>query len=132
MLDMNTNPDRSRRDVTVSASPSPTPPENSSAVAVADKPRVGRKTTSTQASGSMRTGRWTLDEKLLFLYGLRMYGKGRWKKISVYLPNRYVRAPPVEQQHANSAITGSITHFFLILASDFTDLWCKLKVTHKK
>mmetsp|Transcript_19160 Transcript_19160/g.36275 ORF Transcript_19160/g.36275 Transcript_19160/m.36275 type:complete len:213 (-) Transcript_19160:67-705(-) len=88
MLDMNTNPDRSRRDVTVSASPSPTPPENSSAVAVADKPRVGRKTTSTQASGSMRTGRWTLDEKLLFLYGLRMYGKGRWKKISVYLPNR--------------------------------------------
>jgi hypothetical protein len=31
-----------------------------------------------------------LDEKLLFLYGLKKYGKGRWKKISVYLPRRYV------------------------------------------
>jgi hypothetical protein len=25
-----------------------------------------------------RTGRWTLDEKILFLYGLRKYGKGRY------------------------------------------------------
>jgi len=35
-----------------------------------------------------RTGRWTLDEKILFLYGLKKFGKGRWKKMSVYLPNR--------------------------------------------
>lgn len=35
-----------------------------------------------------RTGRWTPDEKILFLYGLRMFGKGRWKKMSVYLPQR--------------------------------------------
>lgn len=35
-----------------------------------------------------RTGRWTPDEKILFLYGLKSFGKGRWKKISVYLPNR--------------------------------------------
>ena len=35
-----------------------------------------------------RTGRWTPDEKILFLYGLRMFGKGRWKKMSIYLPNR--------------------------------------------
>jgi hypothetical protein len=41
-------------------------------------------------SPSHRTGRWTLDEKVLFLYGLQMFGKGRWKKMSVYLPNRYV------------------------------------------
>ena len=84
---MNTEPDRSRREVTVSASPSPTP-EASSALPFTDMQRAGRKTTSTQSSGNMRTGRWTLDEKLLFLYGLRKYGKGRWKKISVYLPNR--------------------------------------------
>ena len=38
-----------------------------------------------------RTGRWTLDEKILFLYGLRKFGKGRWKKISIYLPKRYAR-----------------------------------------
>jgi hypothetical protein len=38
--------------------------------------------------GGNRTGRWTLDEKLLFLYGLRQFGKGRWKKMKVYLPDR--------------------------------------------
>ena len=37
-----------------------------------------------------RTGRWTPDEKILFLYGLKRFGKGRWKKMSVYLPHRYV------------------------------------------
>ena len=36
----------------------------------------------------LRTGRWTPNEKILFLYGLRMFGKGRWKKMSVYLPQR--------------------------------------------
>ena len=35
-----------------------------------------------------RTGRWTPDEKILFLYGLRLFGKGRWKKMSCYLPHR--------------------------------------------
>lgn len=35
-----------------------------------------------------KTGRWSLDEKILFLYGLRKFGKGRWKKISQYVPNR--------------------------------------------
>jgi hypothetical protein len=44
-----------------------------------------------KASGrnpSHRSGRWSLDEKVLFLYGLQKFGKGRWKKMSVYLPNR--------------------------------------------
>jgi hypothetical protein len=36
----------------------------------------------------LRTGRWTQEEKLLFLYGLKRFGKGRWKKMSVYLPHR--------------------------------------------
>lgn len=35
-----------------------------------------------------RAGRWSLDEKIMFLYGLSKYGKGRWKKISVYVPDR--------------------------------------------
>lgn len=41
-------------------------------------------------SGRHRVGRWTLDEKILFLYGLQKFGKGRWKKISFYVPERYV------------------------------------------
>jgi hypothetical protein len=36
------------------------------------------------------SGRWDAKEKLLFLYGLSKFGKGRWKKISVYVPDRYV------------------------------------------
>jgi hypothetical protein len=35
-----------------------------------------------------RTGRWSLDEKILFLYGLQQFGKGHWKKISMYVPDR--------------------------------------------
>jgi Myb-like DNA-binding domain len=45
---------------------------------------------TTERSQHQRTGRWTMDEKTLFLYGLRKFGKGKWKKISAYLPNRYV------------------------------------------
>jgi len=37
---------------------------------------------------ALRTGRWGSDEKLLFLYGLKRFGKGRWKKMSIYLPHR--------------------------------------------
>lgn len=39
---------------------------------------------------AQRTGRWTPDEKILFLYGLKRFGKGRWKKMSIYLPHRLV------------------------------------------
>lgn len=48
---------------------------------------VIRAQTSTTTS-KQRTGRWTPDEKILFLYGLKRFGKGRWKKMSVYLPHR--------------------------------------------
>ena len=37
---------------------------------------------------AQRTGRWTPEEKILFLYGLKRFGKGRWKKMSIYLPYR--------------------------------------------
>lgn len=44
----------------------------------------------TESNGGppFRSGRWTPDEKILFLHGLKMFGKGRWKKISIYLPQR--------------------------------------------
>jgi hypothetical protein len=51
----------------------------------------GNGSASGSTSGSVpRAGRWTPDEKILFLYGLKRFGKGRWKKMSVYLPHRYV------------------------------------------
>ena len=33
-------------------------------------------------------GRWTDEERLLFLVGLREYGKGRWKEIGTVLTTR--------------------------------------------
>jgi hypothetical protein len=36
-------------------------------------------------------GRWTFEEKILFLKGLRRYGRGKWKKIGSLLPTRYVQ-----------------------------------------
>jgi hypothetical protein len=36
----------------------------------------------------VRAGRWSLDEKILFLFGLQKFGKGHWKKISIYVPDR--------------------------------------------
>ena len=46
------------------------------------------KSDNSNGGPPFRTGRWTPDEKILFLYGLKMFGKGRWKKMSVYLPQR--------------------------------------------
>ena len=36
----------------------------------------------------MREGRWTEGEKLLFLIGLRKYGRGKWKEIGTILTTR--------------------------------------------
>ena len=44
----------------------------------------------TLAGQPARAGRWSLDEKILFLFGLQKFGKGHWKKISMYVPDRYV------------------------------------------
>ncbi|GKY93964.1 hypothetical protein MPSEU_000363300 [Mayamaea pseudoterrestris] len=41
-----------------------------------------------QNGNQYKTGRWSFDEKLLFLFGLARFGKGKWKKISAYLPQR--------------------------------------------
>lgn len=78
-----------------SESPSPSPsPTNASTDVVpvkGDGSNLEPKPNSNNNNNGeplLRTGRWTPDEKILFLYGLRMFGKGRWKKISVYLPQR--------------------------------------------
>jgi Myb-like DNA-binding domain len=52
------------------------------------KPDSAFSATATIEEAPLRTGRWTPDEKILFLYGLKRFGKGRWKKMSVYLPHR--------------------------------------------
>ncbi|CAJ1966993.1 unnamed protein product [Cylindrotheca closterium] len=52
---------------------------------VSTKPRSPK---SSSIGPVQRTGRWTPDEKILFLYGLKRFGKGRWKKMSIYLPHR--------------------------------------------
>ena len=54
-------------------------------------PTNGDATTSAAAESTYVpsvTGRWSLDEKILFLFGLQKFGKGHWKKISMYVPNR--------------------------------------------
>lgn len=59
------------------AEPSPKPLEAPKNVTVQNSPQ-----------DVPRSGRWSLDEKIMFLYGLSKFGKGRWKKISVYVPDR--------------------------------------------
>jgi Myb-like DNA-binding domain len=38
-------------------------------------------------------GRWTTQERLTFLRGLRVHGKSKWKEISKMIPTRYVQVP---------------------------------------
>jgi len=65
-------------------------PEAAAAAPVADQGTITATWKGSQRNPPQRTGRWTLDEKLLFLYGLKKFGKGRWKKMKAYLPNRSV------------------------------------------
>lgn len=53
-------------------------------------PQVAQAPLSHSMQPGQRVGRWTLDEKILFLYGLKKFGKGRWKKMSIFLPDRCV------------------------------------------
>ena len=52
------------------------------------KKRALSKSEPTSFVESQRSGRWSQDEKLLFLHGVMVYGKGRWKKIRTFLPAR--------------------------------------------
>lgn len=79
-------------------SASHTTPSNNSDVTLPPAPIIPGYSTSTIAAGastnapkcsrSSRSGRWTPDEKLLFLHGLHIFGRGRWKKIRQFLPTR--------------------------------------------
>ncbi|GMI01491.1 hypothetical protein TrLO_g4935 [Triparma laevis f. longispina] len=46
--------------------------------------------TTPQSVQSARSGRWTDNEQLIFLQGLRKYGKGQWKLISREITTRSV------------------------------------------
>lgn len=35
-----------------------------------------------------KRGKWSTDQELLFRYGLRKYGKGKWREITALVPNR--------------------------------------------
>lgn len=56
---------------------------------------------STAAESLKNTGRWTEWEKLAFLKGLRLHGRGNWKKISSMIPTRYVHDT---RQHSPTAL----------------------------
>ena len=43
---------------------------------------------STINSPTLKHGRWSPHERLLFLHGLKLYGRGRWKLIRHFLPLR--------------------------------------------
>jgi hypothetical protein len=66
---------------------------------------------------SSPTGRWTQEEKLLFLFGLKRFGKGRWKKMSVYLPHRYVRWDAFHLHHISIGIDVEIYSGFCLCRS---------------
>ena len=53
-------------------------------------PSKRRGSSSKKARRAFNKGRWSDEEKLLFLVGLRKYGKGRWKQIGRVLTTRYV------------------------------------------
>jgi hypothetical protein len=41
-----------------------------------------------QVKDKTKVGRWEQWERFAFLRGLRMYGRGKWKKISKLIPTR--------------------------------------------
>jgi hypothetical protein len=44
-----------------------------------------------QAKGQIRTGKWTKEESMAFLHGVRIYGEGYWSIIAdLFIPTRYV------------------------------------------
>ena len=82
----------------LAVAPDPAPDRSFSGVSVTDVAagndaidKLGASPTPDTEPASSRCGRWSLDEKLMFLYGLSLFGKGRWKKIRAYVPNRYVK-----------------------------------------
>jgi hypothetical protein len=103
-----------------------TPLEVAAAAAAA---AVGNDATSPAAvdASGFRVGRWTLDEKILFLFGLQKFGKGRWKKISTYVPQRYVIVVVLQCiPYGIFCVVAQVSHFPSL------DLWCKSRVMRKR
>jgi hypothetical protein len=78
-----------------------------------------------------RAGRWTPDEKILFLYGLKRFGKGRWKKMSIYLPHRYV-CVSCKAAHQLDKRLSLLTPQPLFFFQFILDHWYKSKATPKR
>jgi hypothetical protein len=57
-------------------------------VADSNVPTPNDSSQKKKSQGNIRAGRWSPEEKLLFLHGLRQFGRGRWKKIQTFLPSR--------------------------------------------
>ncbi|CAJ1947763.1 unnamed protein product [Cylindrotheca closterium] len=46
-----------------------------------------------------RTGRWEIEERLAFLQAFKIYGKGNWKEIGKFIPNRTTLQVKTHAQH---------------------------------
>ena len=75
--------------------PSETPLSDTAVATTVTNGDIGCGTATTTSTATkavpqppIRAGRWSLDEKILFLFGLQKFGKGHWKKISMYVPDR--------------------------------------------
>jgi len=57
---------------------------------ISKKQRKKKETKKKDSKKSTSIGRWEPWEHLEFLRGLRVHGRGRWKKIGEKIPTRYV------------------------------------------
>eukprot|EP00529_Nitzschia_sp_RCC80_P019438 CAMPEP_0113486032 /NCGR_PEP_ID=MMETSP0014_2-20120614/24788_1 /TAXON_ID=2857 /ORGANISM="Nitzschia sp." /LENGTH=431 /DNA_ID=CAMNT_0000379693 /DNA_START=69 /DNA_END=1361 /DNA_ORIENTATION=- /assembly_acc=CAM_ASM_000159 len=62
----------------------------SGAQAVSAKKGVGKVGSKSHEGTQYKTGRWTVEEKIIFLHLLRRFGRGKWKNYQPYLPFRSI------------------------------------------
>lgn len=68
-----------------------------------------RKSRQEHAKKTYRTGRWSNEERLLFLKGMRRFGAGQWKEIGLYVTSRYVESKRSIVHARNSSLLCSAT-----------------------
>eukprot|EP00529_Nitzschia_sp_RCC80_P012677 CAMPEP_0113456582 /NCGR_PEP_ID=MMETSP0014_2-20120614/8962_1 /TAXON_ID=2857 /ORGANISM="Nitzschia sp." /LENGTH=591 /DNA_ID=CAMNT_0000348041 /DNA_START=190 /DNA_END=1965 /DNA_ORIENTATION=- /assembly_acc=CAM_ASM_000159 len=60
------------------------------AQAASSKRGVGKDGPNSHQGTQYKTGRWTVEEKIIFLHLLRRFGRGKWKNYQPYLPFRSI------------------------------------------